>query len=154
MSKIIQTVINAAHADPEHAEEVSTEDAATQADTSGDFIDRRFDPHWIPTPLENRELLLQALKAEIMKHVKFTEADANEFWNRFKYDDASHTVEIRPEFKNTAGAVSFHFGEGPQLKEISGPGVNDLHIIKEVEMTHEPSPFEIPDPYAIPRLRR
>lgn len=143
----LRAILDAADED-----EATTETSAETGDA--EFIDRRFDPHWVPTPAEARQLLLDAMRAEISQHVRLDETTDKEFWNRFRYDDATMTIEVRPEFSQAPWAVSFHFGEGAQLKEISGPGADSLQLLKDVDLVPEESPYAFPNPYAPPRPKR
>ena len=130
----------------ETATEAAQEGEATAA-SPFDLMTRQMDPSWIPTPAERRQLMLDVLRNEIRKFVRFDEVPENVFWDRFFFDDATNTVAIRTEFRDGPGAVEFHFNERAELKSVSGRGVKDLHIVKDVDLIPETDPFAIPDPF-------
>lgn len=134
----------------ETATEAAQEGEAATA-SPFDLMTRQMDPAWIPTPDERRQLMLETLRNEIQKHVRFDETPTNVFWDRFFYDDATNTVAIRTEFRDGSGAVEFKFNNRAELQSVSGRGVKELHFVKHVEVDPETDPFAIPDPFARPK---
>lgn len=119
----------------------SEEQDAVEQEEGGSPWEVRLDPTRLPTRTEMRQQALDRIRAEIIKNIDLDPATIEDFWNRFRYDDKSGEVRVRPEYKGVLGVEKVRMNEDYTIEEVEGPD-------------HDPSPFEIPNPFAPPKPKR